>query len=228
MPRRPCPLRRVPYHEAVPWRSQGVTFTTTDWATPIGEEKQRSGSERASEGASKGGEEHAQSASAHKITTRAGPHNRSDSQHKHQDEHDTHSSLIEYGLPICALNERSRQKHMIHVRSLLRTSRSRAWPSAVSTFCTVERRCRFRSVAILPVATNGKTLCQYLESGIQSAHAHVRCGMWGCGESRTNRVLRARPLPRYGNDHTAELRRPRRSRPGPNRAPRTAEVRGRG
>lgn len=56
------------------------------------------------------------------------------------------------------------------------------------------------------------------------------CNVWvgECGESRTNRVLRARPLPRYGNDHTAELRRPRRSRPGPTRAPRTAEVRGRG
>ena len=61
----------------------------------------------------------------------------------------THSSLIEYGLPICALNERSRQKQMIHVRSLFRTSRSRARPSGVSGLTLVDRRCKFKSVAIL-------------------------------------------------------------------------------
>ena len=115
-----------------------------------------------------------------KKPTRAGPHNESDSQHKHdhKDEHDTHSSLIEYGLPICALNERSRQKHMIHVRSLFRTSRSRAWPSAVSTFCTVERRCRFRSVAILSVTTKEGEK----RSHVSCRSAHVQCmggGVWG-------------------------------------------------
>ena len=61
----------------------------------------------------------------------------------------THSSLIEYGLPICALKERSRQNEMIHVRSLFRTSRSRARPSGVSGLTLVDRRCKFKSVAIL-------------------------------------------------------------------------------
>lgn len=61
----------------------------------------------------------------------------------------TYSSLIEYGLPICALKERSRQKHRIHVLSRLRISRSRARPSGVSGLADVERRCRFKSVPIL-------------------------------------------------------------------------------
>lgn len=62
-----------------------------------------------------------------------------------------HSSLMVYGLPICALKLRSRMKHTIQVRCLLWISRSRARVSSARSLGRLVGRCILRSMASLPV-----------------------------------------------------------------------------